>query len=485
MDIKESQFCWASWREQQSESKYLHFDKPTSLMYKKTWNFVTNPGRVAKHPFYPFIYFTIENKKIFYNKIDKKLKTKKKKRPICYSAHKDRCIFKYYGKKLNLDYEVFLAKGKLGENVLAYRSGMPSHFNNNIYFAKKAFESISEYNNCYIIIGDFENFFDRLDHTYLKERLCSILSCKSNCLKPDWFAVFNAITQYKIITAADIAELKGCKNFFEYQKLIRTNRENVLFDIKQFRFYKTLLIQDIAQLNPDLYGEVPTKRVMGIPQGSAMSGVLSNVYMSKFDEEMRDLAQSSKGLYMRYSDDFILVVPSLIDHTISEIWNGVYDIVKSIPQLKLSKEKVAFYKYSEKAHSNRISKINNLGNKDTTNIQSLDYLGFSFDGLKVKLRDRTIFRYFAKVKKSTKHQYRRVENKLSPNYCSMYKRFTSNPNRQHNKEDKEFQRFNRNFITYSKKAERIFGKQINISAKIRKPLTQIRKIRKKIARQYS
>ena len=29
--------------------------------------------------------------------------------------------------------------------------------------------------DCYIVVGDFKNFFDSLDHNYLKERLCDLL----------------------------------------------------------------------------------------------------------------------------------------------------------------------------------------------------------------------------------------------------------------------------------------------------------------------
>lgn len=57
---------------------YLHFDKPISL---KTLRLVTDPSKVAKHSFLPFITFDVKSYKISQDKITKKItKTKKKEK---------------------------------------------------------------------------------------------------------------------------------------------------------------------------------------------------------------------------------------------------------------------------------------------------------------------------------------------------------------------------------------------------------------------
>src|SRR5207244_1890111 len=47
----------------------------------------------------------------------------------------------------------------------------------------------------------------------------------------------------------------------------------------------------------------------GIPQGSPISAVLSNLYLLEFDTEVNAFAARHAGLYRRYCDDLLLVLP--------------------------------------------------------------------------------------------------------------------------------------------------------------------------------
>jgi retron-type reverse transcriptase len=49
---------------------------------------------------------------------------------------------------------------------------------------------------------------------------------------------------------------------------------------------------------------------MGIPQGSPISALLSNIYMFSFDKHMKNYVDSIGGKYFRYCDDMLLIVPS-------------------------------------------------------------------------------------------------------------------------------------------------------------------------------
>ncbi|HEM0173375.1 TPA: RNA-dependent DNA polymerase, partial [Listeria monocytogenes] len=51
------------------------------------------------------------------------------------------------------------------------------------------------------------------------------------------------------------------------------------------------------------------KNKFGIPQGSAISAVFANIYASEFDLKLKEIADEFSGIYRRYSDDFILVIP--------------------------------------------------------------------------------------------------------------------------------------------------------------------------------
>ncbi|QHT59337.1 hypothetical protein GXP70_04700 [Paenibacillus lycopersici] len=47
----------------------------------------------------------------------------------------------------------------------------------------------------------------------------------------------------------------------------------------------------------------------GIPQGTAISEVLANVYAIEFDEVINTYVTGLGGIYRRYSDDIIVVIP--------------------------------------------------------------------------------------------------------------------------------------------------------------------------------
>src|SRR5690606_13844326 len=54
---------------------------------------------------------------------------------------------------------------------------------------------------------------------------------------------------------------------------------------------------------------VTNKEGCGIPQGSPISALLSNIYMIGFDAAMQAYATKQGGSYRRYCDDILLVLP--------------------------------------------------------------------------------------------------------------------------------------------------------------------------------
>lgn len=87
MDIK----AWISNPKVIANSKkgYAHFDLRTDIT--KVSEYISNPEKVARHSFYPFIHYVMRM-----DKYNKKTGVKPKTREICYAAHMDRCIYQYY-----------------------------------------------------------------------------------------------------------------------------------------------------------------------------------------------------------------------------------------------------------------------------------------------------------------------------------------------------------------------------------------------------
>ena len=83
----------------------------------------------------------------------------------------------------------------------------------------------------------------------------------------------------------------------------KINSKEVLLTKEQFQKYK----KDIKK----------NESGIGIPQGSPISAVLSNVYMIEFDEQVKEYVSLNGGIYMRYSDDFLIVLPCERDDEIT------------------------------------------------------------------------------------------------------------------------------------------------------------------------
>ena len=126
----------------------------------------------------------------------------------------------------------------------------------------------------------------------------------------------------------------------------------------------------------------------GIPHGSPIRSVLSNIYMIKFDEDIKLYVKSKNGTYMRYSDDFIIILPYIRDADITDFKSFIFSYVDTMNGLiDLQKEKTSCYTYINKViyENNQPSKIN--------------YLGFIFDGKNIRMRPRAITKYYYRMRR--------------------------------------------------------------------------------------
>lgn len=275
-----------------AKKPYPHFDLP--LGRRKATEYVSDPRRIAQHPFYPLIQYSLVRPRIKKCDIgdcrgfvkDPKLRT------IAYPSHKDGYIFSYYKSKLEPTYEAWLASEGLGEAVTAFRS----IGENNITLAKKAFDFIETHPGCEIIATDIESFFDKIDHATLKEIWQRFLGVPR--LPEDHFAVYKAVTRYSVVERHKI-----------YNKLgIPLTRRG-----KGSRAIQRLCTPDQfrAKIIPSglIQPSNGAQQGIGIPQGTSLSPLLSNMYLADLDSEIHGLVTGRGGRYWRYCDDILIVLP--------------------------------------------------------------------------------------------------------------------------------------------------------------------------------
>ena len=356
-----------------SQRYYAHFDYRTDI--SKCVDYISDTDNITTHAFYPFIHYIKE-----VNKYSRANGMESKPRNICYAAHIDRCIYQLYNFLLNNLYNDYCTKLDINDVAVAYRTNMPGQ--SNVNFAKKAIEFIKSTKECFIMIGDFTNFFDNLDHVYLKMQWCNLLN--TSILPNDHYAVFKNITRYSKFKLSDLLKIHGLKN----------NKK----DIRKLNS-KRRVLSPIELRNNTSY--IEKNKDYGIPQGSPMSGVLANIYMLEADEEISRFVNYHKGIYMRYSDDFIIVLPiSDENKAISKLKaiNNLFNNPK-YPRLILEPNKTQYYRFFNNS-------IVNCGNKIYLNAdcsdKQMDFLGFKFDGNKVSLRDKTISKYYQRTRRKAK-----------------------------------------------------------------------------------
>lgn len=434
-----------------SVAYYTHFDSrikldENNLLSDDVWNYINDKDKVARHGFYPFIY----SEQVM-NKYSKVSGIKSKVRPICYSAHLDRCIHKYYSYLLNQKYNDYVKEHNIHFNSVAYRDNLHK---NNIHFAKQAFDFIRQ-GECDIFIGDFTSFFDNLDHKYLKQMLCKVLNVKS--LPDDWYAVYKNITKYSTFDIIDILKINDMLSEDEL-KSIENSNTNIVHKkaIELNKNNRFALTKEQFKSNKDFIK--PNKKSYGVPQGSSISAILSNIYMIEFDEKIQSYASNLNGLYMRYSDDFIIVIPKNDKVSFNSVRADLGQFIASTKGLSIHKDKRRTYHYKDGVVLD-LDKENN----PTT---SIDYLGFVFDGVGVTIRPKTISKYYTRMYRKLNtivgnHGETKNGNRIS--YKNLYIVYTQKGRNGYNTEEIKkdlygYDKFkNGNFFTYVHKADKIFN----------------------------
>ena len=359
-----NQICqaWVNFVKHHNDTKpYAHFDLRVSLSMPSIRKYVMDRTKIVTHSFYPFIHFEKKNSR--YGK-----KGPKKPRELYYCSHLDRCVYQRYAFLLNYQYNIWACENNIDDVAIAYRDNLGK---NNIDFAKDAFDAIRSFPQCFILVGDFTNFFDNLEHQYLKKMMCEVLGVER--LPQDYFSVFKNITRFSSWDWKDIVKAAG-ENIAERGVRKKINSKETVLTKEQFQKNKKDIKKNISGV--------------GVPQGSPISAVLSNIYMIKFDKDIKRYVTSKGGIYMRYSDDFIIVLPYERDAEIADFTSYIFSYVESMKGLiDLQKEKTSCYTYKDE--------VIYEGDQPS----SINYLGFLFDGKNIRIRPRAITKYYYRMRR--------------------------------------------------------------------------------------
>ena len=415
-----------------SKKPYAHFDLRTDIGKQKSY--ISNPRKVATHGFYPFIHYQIKTVKF-----NKAKGTREKTRDICYAAHIDRCIYQYYSYMLNELYNERVRGDGITNVAVAYRTDLHK---SNIYFSKRAYDYIRELGRCYVMIGDFTHFFDNLDHDYLKRQWCSLLKC-------DYYSVFKNVTAYSKWELTDLLALNGLSDDWAGRKSL--NSQVRVLTPMQFRKNKSHIVR-----HADPYG---------IPQGSPISATLANVYMLEVDKLINDMVLELGGMYMRYSDDFIIILPDTSELNIAEAFEKIRTLLKVAPRLTLEPSKTQYFHYAD-------SELENCGKQFHAEADGssrfINFLGFTFNGRQVSIRAKTISKYYYRM-------YRKAKNIAKAGGYTPAGKHISCENLYRRYSERGADGKPGNFLTYVSRAEREYGSNEAITRDTKRHMQKIRK----------
>lgn len=418
--------------------QYIHLD--FSLNREAAERLATNPANVAIHPFHPFIFSAQTTQKIV-KAPDGTLTTRPpKNRIIAYAGHADSHIFGHYSDILSERYEAVVRERGLHACVTAFRK---LNGRRNIHYANEVFEFIRQSGSCAALALDVSDFFGSLNHRHLKTAWASMI--QQPRLPADHFAVFKAITRYcqverdALFNAIHIPVNNSRSTGNHRLPHLDRNRNRTIPDntnrlCSSDRFRIWVRERGLLQINTS---------DKGIPQGSPISAILSNLYMLEMDTALNAFATSNGGLYRRYCDDILLVVPT------TELRNQAQQLIETwLRDLSLQ------------FNPSKTEQIDFPAERPITG-KPLQYLGFTFDGLHKRIRPGSVARYYRKMRRGVlraKYQRERAVEKADREAQSSLKkkklyRLYSYLGKRLGKNKEE----RRNFLTYAFDAARIMN----------------------------
>ncbi|MFC6463441.1 reverse transcriptase domain-containing protein [Marinilactibacillus sp. GCM10026970] len=422
--------------------RYLHFDNITAYN-KKVEKYVIDFEKNPKHSFLPLLYNELIYEKYNNSAEENKIRNvkivpvKEKIRPIMYASHVDNFIYKHYGIEINDLYNSSIKNSAVDDSVIAYRKS--ANGKSNIHHSAEIINYIKSHDNCLIYIGDYSDFFGTINHNYLKDMINKLYKDR---MPLHQFKIFKSLTKYSYINKEDVNSIVG------EDKILRKKEKRSYFNsFKEFRDFKK---------KEKLY-EGKKEKVLktnfkdhGIPQGTAISAIYSNIYMTEIDTKITEIVSQYKGLYRRYSDDFIVILPNIDKSNLEYVKKSISNMINEAKLI---------------LHPNKTVTIQYLNGKLIDNDDNkivLDYLGFVFDGETVKMREKSIYKYYRSayklIKKGEVVSIRKgfIGKKARLTYkrklYQKYHAFGERTDRKYKYKKREFG----TFITYAYRSQQVF-----------------------------
>lgn len=252
----------------------------------------------------------------------------------------------------------------------------------NIQFANDAFELIKQMGNCVAFATDITGFFDNLDHTHLKKAWASLIETQP--LPSDHFAVFKSLTKFAYVPLEQAVPALGISPNNPPRSPSRL--------CSPMAFREKIRGAGLVQKHIDK---------KGIPQGSPISALLSNIYLLEFDQRLLAEIERRGGRYMRYCDDILCVVPDGQEENLFDLVEGLIGEYG----LEINEKK------TDTIH---FAKVGGVQKAD----RPLQYLGFTFDGARKLIRSSAFAKFSDKMRRGVnlarqsakKHNNRRHSN---------------------------------------------------------------------------
>jgi len=319
----------------------------------------------------------------------------------------DSLIFSYYNHLISVSYEDHIKNKPFNSCVVAYRK-IPVEVNSksnkcNIDFAKETFEFIDKNRDkkLSVIVADITNFFDNLDHSILKKQWYTVLG--KTTLPKDHYNVFKALTRIKYVNGSQLFDYydktmyveRGVPNESSKTEYKRIPVEQSSY-FKEKRAVAYCTKPEFLKNNKKLI--ISKNNTVGIPQGSAISATLANIYMLDFDNEIYNKVVCEGGYYQRYSDDLIIVCEQeKEDEVLSMLRSSVLNLVN----LEIHRDKTKVYRFENLSSGYRGFEIDEITKKHNYG-KTLTYLGFTYDGNRVLIKTAGFSKYYRSMKRSFK-----------------------------------------------------------------------------------
>lgn len=271
-------------------------------------------------------------------------------------------------------------------------------------------------------------------------------------LKDDW--VWDYVTDPKNIALHKFFPFIS----FEKDYTKYNNREKKLKEKTRLLCYATHLDRCIYQYYSYRLSDLYNKRVRLDGTGNAAVAYRTDLHKSNIH-----FAKSAFN-FIKTGKDYFWQKYAIVKNYIEEV-----------PRLILEVDKTQVYEYQNKSIINCNVYISNEEKPQLE--KRIDYLGFSFDGKKISIRDKTLSKYYYRMYRKVKSarywsfEKKRVQTKSLYNLYSEHRnkdKFLLKKNKG-NKNDKG------NFLTYVQHAEKEFGKEELINQGTNRHMTKIKR----------